>query len=108
MLGLENDFEFVLDSAYVIPEHNAGRVDKIAQELFDNPTYYIAICSFNNIRVPYITRDSIRPIEGSNNEWVDYNNIYEGFIGDAYTGRTLMIPTYETVIKYMSLFGVGK
>lgn len=106
MLNMVNNFKFDIDGTYTIPEHNSGRIDKICVEIYGSIIYYRPLCVCNSITSPYISRSVIRPVDSDNgSDWTSYYDIYNGIYTQLYAGRLLLIPTEESAVKFLSLFG---
>lgn len=123
-------YKFEIESIFRVPSNMVGRLDKIAYDKYGNYLYYKAIAAANNIRFSMGARAGIRPMQealekelrasglsgteltdainikldnhiSNSMDWVDYGNLYTGYISEVYENRTLFMPTADSARRWM-------
>lgn len=126
-------FTFQIERFYQIPGHLTGRLDLISLELYNNVKMYKPLAAANNMRNVMGTRYGIRQtVDALRNEliqsgvsdanldseidrvmeskrlnaydWYGYENFTSGYITEAYEGRTLLVPTYESANRWLNQY----
>lgn len=126
-------FTFQIERFYQIPGYLTGRMDLISLELYNNIKMYKPLAAANNMRNVMGTRYGIRQtVDALRNElvqagvsdanldaqidsimdnkrlnafdWYGYENITSGYITDAYEGRVLQVPTFESANRWLNQY----
>jgi hypothetical protein len=124
-------FKFEYQNPYVIPQKFVGRVDLIAHEIYGYTSLYKPLAAANHIRMTLGHRLGIRPIGeaiekdrvflGESTtyvsqymenhietefDWMRYGDISKGSFSDAYEGRLLLVPSFQSAKAWMDQYNI--